>query len=738
MDLKAGTVLREGRYVIEERLGEGGFGITYRATDTDLNVSVAVKTLSQTLRDRPEFEKFQKQFITGAIALRQCKHPHIVRVFDCFQDAGNYYMVMEYIPGQTLAELVQSGEALSEAKAVKYIRQASAALHALHQKGILHRDIKPQNIICRKESDSIVLTDMGIAWELTPGSAQTYASLLSAGFAAVEQYIPEAPRTPATDIYSLTATLYYLLTGIPPVAAPLRDRLPLSEWRKIQPKLSPGVARAIRHGLQVEAAKRPQSVRAWLSLMLKDKQAVKPQPPDSSLKPENPEKSPQAETSPQSGRGGSVKEAAIAARDAEKPAPAARSAAETGLAKTSQRTGNQQQETDKTALAKKTQQQKRFSAADRATAKARELASAQAAAQFQTEAIAEKSAPSAETPQVEAVQQPAANPQELAQLPLLSAKTPLPEKAPQQTAAQPQALGLDAAAAEPAISAEAQPELQSGDRRSSQPVQPFTVELLKAQLPLLSSKTPLPKKALPATDAPNSPAAPENSPLPAAEGSTLENEQPEQPALRQKIRHLLQQLLKERSHPHLLESVPSRQRLATAFLLTATFSTFVGAGFGFAVRFATAGKSGSTFLHAEQSFPPVKNWPGTIPAEAFSDPAETDTGSASLKLPEWLYQNLPKAEDLPAGADLNAQPEPPVGAEGAIESQSEPVAPDSAQTDAADAAPQSETLPQPDLEAADTPETPSESAPYHTQPEPKPDDWVSLPDSSFVPGSGIR
>ncbi len=717
MDLKAGTVLREGQYVIEEILGEGAFGITYRATDTELSLSVAIKTLNQTLRHHPDFEKFQKQFIASALVLRQCQHPHIVRVFDCFHDDGIYYIVMEYVPGQTLAEIVQSGEALPETKAVKYIRQVSAALHALHQAGILHRDIKPQNIIRRKESDSIVLTDMGIAWELTPGIAQTYASLLSAGFAAVEQYIAEAPRTPATDIYSLAATFYYLLTGIPPVAAPLRDRLPLAEWRKIQPKLSPGVARAICEGLQVEAQRRPQSVRAWLSVMLSDKQAVKKQEPDSRLKPASQEKSPQAETSH-----------ADAAKAIEQPAPAARSqeaapatGAETGLAQPSQRVRTEQPAASKPALAKKTQQSKKKKPASR---QVRAVASAQPASQFKEEAIAEKPAPAAETRQVEARGLSAANPQsgELAPLPLLSAKTPLPKKARERKTAQPQALESSPT--------ETPPERQGRDRQNSQPVQPFNIELLKAQPPLESSKTPL-QKAPPAQQLAAA-SAPENPSLPAAEDSKVEQEEPpEQPTEPEKI-------AKERAIAHFLQWVPTRQWLTRAFLLTAAFGAFIGAGFGFAVRFVIAGKSGSSLFHAEQSFPPSKNWPGTVPFQGFSNVSETDSDSPSLQLPEWLSHPLPEAQNLPVESNLNAQPEPPASTDSAIEPQSEPAAPDSSQTDAGDAAPESETLPQPELGAAQTPETPSESAPYNSPPDPKPDDWVSLPESSFVPGSGIR
>jgi serine/threonine-protein kinase len=191
---------------------------------------------------------------------------------------------MEYIPGQTLAALVES-KVLPEAKALEYIRQTANALSVLHKAGLLHRDVKPQNIIRRQDTDCVVLCEFGITCEFTAGVMQTHANLLSAGYAPQEQYSLEAQRTRATDIYALAATLYDLLLGRPPLPAPVRqalqtknaDRLFLTELQQHTHKLSPTVKQALWQALAIAPQKRPQTVEAWLALFPKTEKPPLPQ-----------------------------------------------------------------------------------------------------------------------------------------------------------------------------------------------------------------------------------------------------------------------------------------------------------------------------------------------------------------------------------------------------------------------------------------------------------------------------
>ena len=263
----AGKTLQGGKYTLEQELGRGGFGITFKATHHYLNQAVVIKTLNETLRREAQFAKFQSQFQDEARRLAACTHPNIVRVSDFFIEDGLPYMVMDYIPGATLDLVVFPDKPLPEAKVIHYIRQIGAALQVVHQNNLLHRDVKPQNIILRQGTEEVVLIDFGIAREFTPGSTQTHTGMVSEGYAPIEQYLSQAPRTPATDVYGLAATMYALLTGRVPIAASLRDRLPMPAPIDLQPQLSKFVSQAVMRGMAVEARFRPATITEWLSLL---------------------------------------------------------------------------------------------------------------------------------------------------------------------------------------------------------------------------------------------------------------------------------------------------------------------------------------------------------------------------------------------------------------------------------------------------------------------------------------
>ncbi|MBW4651212.1 MAG: serine/threonine protein kinase [Kastovskya adunca ATA6-11-RM4] len=258
------TVLKNGKYVLDALLGQGTFGITYRATDTESGSTVVLKTLADSLQNHPEFHQFQRQFLADAQRLANCQHPHLVQVLDSFEEAGCPYLVMEYIPGQTLAELVASSSPLPKSQVVEYIRQVGAALTTLHKAGLLHRDVKPENIIQRQDTEAVVLTDVGITCAWTPGIRQTHANFLSAGYASLEQSLPDGKSTTATDVYALAATCYFLLTGQAPIAAPLREHIPLTDLQQYHPDISPAVEAALWWGLEILSKDRPQSVEDWL------------------------------------------------------------------------------------------------------------------------------------------------------------------------------------------------------------------------------------------------------------------------------------------------------------------------------------------------------------------------------------------------------------------------------------------------------------------------------------------
>ncbi len=264
----AGTILQDGKYTLIQEIGRGGFGITYKAKHHYLGQEVVMKTINERLRQHPDFAKFERQFQDEARRLATCIHPNIVRVSDFFVEAGLPYMVMEYIPGETLGDaFVLPGIPLPEATAIHYIQQIGAALQVVHNNGLLHRDVKPDNIILRQGTQEVVLIDFGIAREFNGGVRQTHTGLVSEGYSPIEQYLTQAPRTPATDVYGLAATLYALLTAQVPMPALLRDREQMPSPRELQPHLSAAVNQAVMRGMAVESRFRPATVAEWLQLL---------------------------------------------------------------------------------------------------------------------------------------------------------------------------------------------------------------------------------------------------------------------------------------------------------------------------------------------------------------------------------------------------------------------------------------------------------------------------------------
>jgi serine/threonine protein kinase len=175
---------------------------------------------------------------------------------------------MEYIDGEDLASRIENKGALQEAEALRYIQQIGEALAVVHNNGLLHRDVKPQNIMLRSVKSEAVLIDFGIAREFTPNLTQTHTQMFADGFAPIEQYDKRAKRGAFTDVYALAATLYSLLTAEVPTLAPLRAIGTLLEPpQQINSSISDRVNQAILKAMEVKPEDRPQSIQDWLALL---------------------------------------------------------------------------------------------------------------------------------------------------------------------------------------------------------------------------------------------------------------------------------------------------------------------------------------------------------------------------------------------------------------------------------------------------------------------------------------
>ncbi|RMG08419.1 MAG: serine/threonine protein kinase [Cyanobacteria bacterium J055] len=216
------TQLQNGKYTIQKTLGEGGFGITYLATD-ETGKPVAIKTLNDNIRKRRDFNQCQEDFLNEALRLAQCRHPHVVRVRQVIQHDSLWCITMDYIDGTNLGRWVEKEGALPETQALRYIRQIGDALRVVHQQGFLHRDVKPLNILVKNDLAQAVLIDFGMAREFTPNLTQVHTEYVSRGFAPIEQYDRRSRRGAYTDVYGLAATLYALVTAEVPESATARD-----------------------------------------------------------------------------------------------------------------------------------------------------------------------------------------------------------------------------------------------------------------------------------------------------------------------------------------------------------------------------------------------------------------------------------------------------------------------------------------------------------------------------------
>ena len=266
---KVGNTIQRGRYVIDKVLGAGGAGITYRAKETKSNRVVAIKTLNAMIQAQPDFTKHQERFIQEAFRLAKCSHPHVIQVDDVCQEGELWCMIMEYIGGGNLETLVKRKQGLGEEEAVKYIAQVGSALTYIHQQGILHRDVKPANIMLRQNKDEAVLIDFGLARDFIEDRTQIHTNSRTEGFAPLEQYLRSAKRGAYTDVYALAATLYYTLTLQIPFPAQFRNQgIGLVPPQKHNSSISDRTNHGIIKGMELEPENRPQSIAEWLELIL--------------------------------------------------------------------------------------------------------------------------------------------------------------------------------------------------------------------------------------------------------------------------------------------------------------------------------------------------------------------------------------------------------------------------------------------------------------------------------------
>ena len=282
MKLSIHTYLKLGRYRVLQVLGNGGFGITYKVIDTATDKEYAIKELypnifctrnsgsnevfCTTEANKEHFKKLKQRFLREVKNLQQLHHRGIIEVYDVFEENNTIYYVMEFIEGRTLDELVRENGFLSVEKAKYYIELICDALGYIHSKNMTHLDVKPANIMIRRSDNMPILIDFGLSkqYDASGGATSTLLGAASQGFSPIEQYGASDDLmtfSPASDIYSLSATLLFMLTGIIPPPASQLAYSPLDLSTYSFPEY---VKRTIRKGMSLDKAQRFPDVTSFL------------------------------------------------------------------------------------------------------------------------------------------------------------------------------------------------------------------------------------------------------------------------------------------------------------------------------------------------------------------------------------------------------------------------------------------------------------------------------------------
>ncbi len=253
-------IILDQRYRLTERIGEGGMAEVYRGTDLRLGREVAVKIL------RPQYasdQKFLERFLQEARAMASFSHPNIVNVYDVGREGRRYYIVMEYVPGTDLRHLIRQQAPLSVQQALEIARQIAAGVGAAHRKGIVHRDIKPGNVLITPSGEAKV-ADFGIARAMTDTQHLTEPGVVwgTTAYLSPEQIRGE-PATPASDVYAIGVVLFEMLTGRTPFQGEDRVAIALQHLHEPPPKLNalnprvpPSVERLVERMLSKDPAER--------------------------------------------------------------------------------------------------------------------------------------------------------------------------------------------------------------------------------------------------------------------------------------------------------------------------------------------------------------------------------------------------------------------------------------------------------------------------------------------------
>jgi serine/threonine-protein kinase len=263
---------RLGRYRLEALLGEGAVGVVFRAAREPDELTVALKILRRTLS---ESEVFTARFLREARVARELEHRNLVSVLDAGEVDGRYYLAMQHVPGRSLEDRLERDGPLPIEDALRIVADVAAGLDALHGRGLLHRDVKPSNVMLDREGTAM-LTDFGLA----KGPAYTVLTKPGEVVGTLDYLAPELFRgegaSPASDLYALGCVAYACLTGAPPFASESILQIAVAhlgkdpaEPRSLRPDLPESLSRAVLQAIAKDPGARPKTARAYALALLR-------------------------------------------------------------------------------------------------------------------------------------------------------------------------------------------------------------------------------------------------------------------------------------------------------------------------------------------------------------------------------------------------------------------------------------------------------------------------------------
>ncbi|MBL1210808.1 bifunctional serine/threonine-protein kinase/formylglycine-generating enzyme family protein [Geminocystis sp. GBBB08] len=265
---KKGKQLNNGEYVIESILPRSGTGFYYRAKDTKNSQLVTIKAIDIFWREQENGEVLAQKLIQQAQQIaNNCQNPNLINLYpQVFLEGKKFYMVMDYLEGIDLATHVDHKGKFEPEEALKLIMKIGSAINVLHQNKSIHQEIKPQNIILDQNSQEPILSDYGSAIKLFALAPRKNQNTMTDSFSSPEQLQKNGKIRPCTDIYSLAATLYVLVTAQLPTSAKFREYKDLIPPQQLNPAISDNFNQAILKGMELNSEKRPQYLRDFFQL----------------------------------------------------------------------------------------------------------------------------------------------------------------------------------------------------------------------------------------------------------------------------------------------------------------------------------------------------------------------------------------------------------------------------------------------------------------------------------------